>query len=207
MNFLAHLYLSGNDNEIKIGNFIADSVKGKAHQNFSPKIQQGILLHRKIDEFTDKHQITKELSLLLKSNYNRHSGVVIDVFYDHFLSYNWIKYSDIPIHTYIKNCHKILLKNFIILPAQVKTFLPIMIAKNRLLSYSNIDGLENALQLMAKYTSLPAESSFAIEVLNKNYQFINQQFLIFFDELILHVENELELYESKRDIKLETDKY
>jgi len=197
MNFLAHLYLSGDDSEIKIGNFIADSVKGKAHQNYSPKIQQGILLHRKIDEFTDKHQITKNLSFLFKSNYNRHSGIVMDVFYDHFLCQNWEKYNNVPIHQYINQCYKILLKNYMILPPQVRTFLPIMIAKNRLLSYSKIEGLENALQIMAKYTSLPAESNFAIEVLNINYQLINQQFLLFFDELILHVKNELETYEPQ----------
>ncbi len=206
MNFLAHLYLSGNDSEIKIGNFIADSVKGKAHQNYSPKIQQGILLHRKIDEFTDKHQITKELSYLFKSNYKRHSGIVMDVFYDHFLCNNWGRYTDVPIHHYINQCYKILLKNFMILPTQVKTFLPIMIAKNRLLSYSKIEGIENALQLMAKYTSLPAESNFAMEVLNINYQLINQQFLLFFDELILHVKNELELYEFQQVNKLAENK-
>jgi acyl carrier protein phosphodiesterase len=197
MNFLAHLYLSGNDNEIKIGNFIADSVKGKAHQNYSPKIQQGILLHRKIDEFTDKHRITKELSLLLKSNYNRHSGVVVDIFYDHFLSYNWTKYSDIPLINFINHCYKILLKNIFILPANVRKFLPIMIAQNRLLSYSNVDGLENALKIMARHTSLPSESNFAIEVLNSNFQHINRQFIIFFDELIVHVDNEIKVYENQ----------
>jgi acyl carrier protein phosphodiesterase len=197
MNFLAHLYLSGEDNDIKLGNFIADSVKGKAYQKFSAKIQQGILLHRKIDEFTDKHQITKDLSLLLKSNYLRHSGIVIDIFYDHFLCINWLNYSDTQLNIYINHCYKILLLNFMILPVQIRTFLPILIAKNRLLSYSEIEGLESALKTMAKHTSLPAESTFAIEVLKNNYELFNQQFLIFFNELILFVNEELEIYEKK----------
>jgi len=194
MNFLAHLYLSGNDDDIKIGNFIADSVKGKAYQNYSPKIQQGILLHRKIDEFTDKHQITKHLSALFKSNYSRHSGIVLDVFYDHFLSMNWERYSDSPLDTFIGHCYKILLENFFILPPQIKKFLPIMIAKNRLSSYSKIEGLESALSIMAKHTSLPDQSSFAIDVLKKNYQLINQHFILFFDELIRHAEKEIDLF-------------
>jgi len=194
MNFLAHLYLSGDDNNIKIGNFIADSVKGNSHQNYFPKIQQGILIHRKIDEFTDKHHITKDLSSLFKNKYNRYSGIVLDVTYDHFLSNNWSKYSNIALETYINSCYKILLKNYFILPSNVRNFLPIMIANNRLLSYSKIEGLEKALELMAKYTSLPAESRFAIETLNTNYQYINMQFQIFFDELIVHVEREMEIY-------------
>jgi len=196
MNFLAHLYLSGDDNEIKIGNFIADSVKGSSHQNYQPKIQQGILIHRKIDEYTDKHQITKDLSGLFKKNYKRHAGIVLDVVYDHFLSYNWIKYSKITLPVYINNCYKLLLKNYFILPLQVKNFLPIMITHNRLLSYSRIEGLEKALELMSKYTSLPAESNYAIEVLNANYQYINTQFLSFFDDLIIHVSKEMKIYQG-----------
>jgi len=33
MNFLAHTYLSGKNNEIMIGNFIADHVKGNGIEN------------------------------------------------------------------------------------------------------------------------------------------------------------------------------
>jgi acyl carrier protein phosphodiesterase len=167
MNFLAHLYLSGNDKDIMIGNFIADSVKGKAYLKYRNGIQHGILLHRKIDELTDNHKITKELSLLLKSHFRRYAGVVIDVFYDHFLSKNWDKYSDTSLKNFIKKSHGILLKSIGVLPPQVQGFLPIMIAKNRLYSYSKIEGLRDALERMAQYTSLPEASDFAIATLKK----------------------------------------
>lgn len=197
MNFLAHLYLSGNDDGIKTGNFIGDSVKGNAHTKYSPKIQQGILLHRKIDRFTDTHLVTKEISMMLKEKYSRHSGIVVDVIYDHFLSINWIKYSDVPLNIYVNSCYKALVKNFLILPAQVRNFLPILIAKNRLLSYLKIDGIENALITMSKYTSLPNESDFALKVIEANYQYINNQFLQFFDEAIEYTNKEMALYENE----------
>jgi len=191
MNFLAHLYLSGEDSEIMIGNFIADSVKGRSYNRFKPKIQQGILLHRKIDSYTDKHKITRELSTFLRPGYNKHSGIVIDIFYDHFLSINWEKFAQKPLTKYIRSCHRILLRNILILPSDIKGFLPILIARRRLQSYSKIEGIENVLELMSKYTSLPASSQFAIEILKENYLLFNAKFLEFFEDLILMVDQEL----------------
>jgi acyl carrier protein phosphodiesterase len=198
MNFLAHLYLSANDDDIKTGNFIGDSVKGRAFLKYKLKVQQGILLHRKIDRFTDTHLVTKEISMLLKEKYGRYSGIVIDVFYDHFLSINWIKYSNVPLNIFVNSCYKALVKNFLILPAQVRNFLPILIAKNRLLSYLKLDGIENALITMSKYTSLPNESDFALEVIEANYQYINNQFLLFFDEVLEYTNTEIALFEKEK---------
>jgi acyl carrier protein phosphodiesterase len=191
MNFLAHLYLSGNDSDIMIGNFIADSVKGKLYSKYRPKVQKGILLHRKIDEFTDKHPITRELKLLLKSRYNKHSGVVIDIFYDHFLSLNWEKYSSISLKAFISNCHRVILRNIFILPPNIKSFLPVLIARGRFLSYSKIEGIKNVLYTMSKYTSLPNESDFAIEILTQHYHHFDLKFQDFFSDLIKMVTNEL----------------
>jgi acyl carrier protein phosphodiesterase len=60
MNFLAHIYLSGSEHEILIGNFIADSIRGKQFDAYQNSIQQGILLHREIDEYTDSHPVVLE---------------------------------------------------------------------------------------------------------------------------------------------------
>ena len=56
MNYLGHLVLSGQDDEVLLGNFIADAIKGSSYKMYSTGVQKGILLHRKIDDFTDKHQ-------------------------------------------------------------------------------------------------------------------------------------------------------
>lgn len=184
------------DNDILIGNFIADSVKGKAYQQFRPRIQQGILLHRKIDELTDNHKITKELANLFRPGYQKYAGIVIDIFYDHFLSINWSHYSSVTLENFIKKCHRVLLKNIAILPSKVQGFLPIMVATNRLLSYSKLEGLKTSLERMAKYTSLPEASVFAIETLNANYEFFNKNFLLFFDDIIKSVEIEQRVIEA-----------
>jgi len=200
MNFLAHLFLSGGDQNIKTGNFIGDWVKGSAFKQYNQQIQIGIKLHRRIDYFTDRHDITKEICLKLKDKYGRHSGIVVDIFYDHLLCKNWKKYSAIKLQNFIKDSYKILILNFAILPNEIKGFLPIMIAKNRLLSYSKINGIEKTLKIMANRTSLPDEGNFAMEVLKNNYQELNQKFIIFFDEIIEYTNNEIKVLKAEYEI-------
>ena len=94
MNFLAHIYLSGDDPELKIGNFIADAVKGKKYTTYPQKIQEGIILHRKIDSFTDAHPIVKKSASRLFSKYGHYNSVIVDILYDHFLAKNWKAHED-----------------------------------------------------------------------------------------------------------------
>jgi len=192
MNFLAHLHLSGDNENIKIGNFIGDAVKGKSYQKFAPDIQKGILLHRKIDYFTDKHEITKDLSKLFTKEYGKYSGIVVDIMYDYFLANNWEVYSNQILEQFISYSHTILMSNFRILPLRIKKFLPFLIGRKRLLSYKDIKGIENVLAVMAKYTTLPEGSKFAIEVLQNNHQYFEENFHVFYEEIYQYTQSELD---------------
>lgn len=192
MNFLAHLHLSGNNEDIKIGNFIGDAVKGKSYQKFAPDIQKGILLHRKIDSFTDKHEITKDLSRLFNGKYGKYSGIVVDIMYDYFLANNWANYSNQQLEQFISDSYTLLMINFRVLPIKIKKFLPFLIGKNRLLSYKNISGIESVLTVMAKYTTLPNAPKFAIEVMQNNHQYFQENFILFYDEIYQYSKMELE---------------
>jgi len=192
MNFLAHLHLSGDNEDIKIGNFIGDAVKGKSYQKFATDIQKGILLHRKIDYFTDKHEITKDLSRFFNGKYGKYSGIVVDIMYDYFLANNWEDYSNQQLEQFISDSYCLLMLNFRILPTKIKKFLPFLIGKNRLLSYRDISGIESVLTVMAKYTTLPCESKFAIEVLKENHQYFKKNFTLFYGEIYQFVRIELE---------------
>ncbi len=89
MNFLAHIYLSGNQERVMIGNFIGDFVKGKAWEEFDSAIQRGILLHREIDRYTDDHEVVIKTKERLRPKYHHYAPVISDVFYDHFLASLW----------------------------------------------------------------------------------------------------------------------
>ena len=85
MNYLAHVYLSGANDLIKVGNFMADSVKGSQYLNYEKELQHGILLHRHIDSYTDAHPIYRQSKHRLHEKYGHYSGVIMDILYDHFL--------------------------------------------------------------------------------------------------------------------------
>ena len=187
MNFLSHIYLSGEEEETKIGNFIGDYVKGRAFHIYPEKIKDGILLHRFIDSFTDKNKHTLEAKALFVPKYRKYSGIVMDIIYDHFLASNWNKYSNIELIDFINNFHGLLVKYNDMLPAEVQIIYPKLIKNNRLYSYKSIEGIRSVLSTMAKYTSLPDHSDFAIETMNENYDYLTENFFSFFSDIIYYI--------------------
>lgn len=188
MNFLAHLYLSKDNENIILGNFIADAVKGNKYTNFKKEIQTGILLHREIDNFTDNHQIVKKSKRRLNSRYKHYSGVVIDIFYDHFLAKNWDHYSAIPLDIYADNIYGLLNKNSESFPEKIHNMLPYMIEYNWLLSYASVEGIELVLQGMNKRTKGVSKMDLAIEDLQKYYAEFEDDFIEFFKDLVYFTE-------------------
>ncbi len=89
-----------------VGNFIADSVKGKKFRDYEKEISGGILMHREIDSFTDTHEIVKHSKSFFRTRYGLYSSVIIDLVYDHFLSANWNSFSDLPLYKQILTKYK-----------------------------------------------------------------------------------------------------
>ena len=193
MNYLAHVYLSGENREIVIGNFIGDYIKGHNFGYYCKGIQKGILLHRNIDLFTDTHTIVKESKSYFYKKYHRYAGIVVDIIYDHFLSRNWNKYCPVKLEDYVRDLHSILLKHFDLLPKDVQNFVPSFIEKDWINSYDSSDGLHLVFTKMSKRTSLPDEADFAIKMLEINYEEIDNQFNRFFPEIIQFVKKNFEI--------------
>ncbi|BAX79694.1 acyl carrier protein phosphodiesterase [Labilibaculum antarcticum] len=193
MNFLAHQYLSGESEKVKIGNFIGDYIKGKKYQDYHAEVQKGILLHRNIDYFTDHHPAFLQSSNRLKEGYKRYSGVVIDVIYDHFLAKKWNEYHTQTLSKFVANTHEILVRNYLILPYKVKLFLPFIIQSRRLESYSTIEGLQATLEIMSRRTSLPDQTDYAIRTLLNEYDGFENEFDNFLNDLITYVRKKHEI--------------
>lgn len=190
MNFLAHIYLSGDSDEILVGNFIGDYVKGKEYLQYPVNIRKGIMLHRSIDSFTDSHPITRSSKSFVRDKYGKYSGIVIDIFYDHFLANHWPSFSDQPLNRFIHRKYSILNSNFSVFPDGVKRFFPYFVRSNWLEAYATMDGLESVLRRMAYRTSLPEFSDYAIIQLKNNYQSLSNGFVIFFREIVDYVTQE-----------------
>ena len=191
MNFLAHIYLSGNDEGIILGNFIADSIKGKKYLKYPPDIQKGILLHRAIDTYTDAHPLVRQSARRLRENYRHYSGVIVDILYDHFLAKNWNHYHERPLDEFVDDFYALLRANFEMLPTRIKRMMPYMIADNWLVSYASIEGISTILSQMNVRTRNKSRMNFAVVELEEYYTEFEEEFTNFFADLIAYSGNKL----------------
>ncbi|TBV26015.1 DUF479 domain-containing protein [Meridianimaribacter sp. CL38] len=183
MNFLAHIYLSGDNEFVTIGNFIADGIRGKSYKKFPVDVQIGILLHREIDTYTDAHPIVRQSTKRLHKNYSHYSGVIVDILYDHFLAKNWKDYSNVPLEVYVEQFYDSLEANFEMLPNRTQRMLPHMIADNWLLSYAKIEGIQRVLDGMNRRTKNISGMNTATNELKQYYAEFESEFTSFFEEL------------------------
>ncbi len=183
MNFLAHIYLSGDNEFVTIGNFIADGIRGKSYKKFPVDVQIGILLHREIDTYTDAHPIVRQSTKRLHKNYSHYSGVIVDILYDHFLAKNWKDYSNVPLEVYVEQFYDSLEANFEMLPNRTQRMLPHMIADNWLLSYAKIEGIQRVLDGMNRRTKNVSGMNTATNELKQYYAEFESEFTSFFEEL------------------------
>jgi acyl carrier protein phosphodiesterase len=185
MNFLAHAFLSGDDDEILVGNFIADAVKGKDASRFSHGVQNGIRLHRQIDTYTDNHPVFIRSKGRIQGEYGKFAGVVIDIYYDHFLALYWTNYSDKDLSEFAVKVYTLMLNNYKILPARSKRILPYMIIHNWLVGYSRFKDLQWVFNGMSR-RSRKYESGMegAVDSLRRDYDNFKSDFEAFFPDMI-----------------------
>ncbi|MDI5889200.1 MULTISPECIES: ACP phosphodiesterase [Flavobacterium] len=184
MNFLAHIYLSGDNDLIKIGNFMADGIRGKHFESYPLEIQKGIILHRAIDTFTDAHPIFRQSTKRLHEKYHHYAGVIVDVFYDHFLAKNWNTYSDEKLDDFVARFYQSLHDNHINLSERTKGMIPYMIEHNWLVSYQTVEGINRILTQMDQRTKNESKMRFATNELSEFYLEFEEEFTNFFQELI-----------------------
>jgi acyl carrier protein phosphodiesterase len=191
MNFLAHIYLSGSNDAVKIGNFMADSIRGHSYDAYPTDIRKGILLHRAIDSFTDAHPVYRQSKHRLHEKYGHYSGVIMDIFYDHFLAKNWEHYSPIPLEQYAQTFYTLLTDHMDSLTERVKGMLPYMIGRNWLVSYASLAGLEMILFQMDHRTKNRVAMHESIIELQQYYELFEAEFTLFFEALRQHCSEKL----------------
>jgi acyl carrier protein phosphodiesterase len=185
MNFLAHIYLSGDNDLLKIGNFMADGIRGKQFLTYPPEIQKGIMLHRAIDTFTDAHPVFRQSTKRLHENYHHYAGVIVDILYDHFLAKNWDSYSDVKLEDFVNRFYLSLEDNKNILSERAIAIMPFLVKENWLLTYRSIEGINQILTQMDRRTKNQSKMRFATNELVEFYSEFEMEFTKFFDEALL----------------------
>lgn len=187
MNYLAHFYLSGDSEDLIIGNFIADTVKGSQLNNYSEEIKKGIALHRSIDSYTDTHPTVRKSKERLRKNYRKYANVIVDIFYDHFLARNWANYSNTPLLQYSESIYKTLDSKQHLFPHKSKLFYSYMTKNNILNAYAEIGGIDKVLYGMSRRATFISNMEKATNDLELYYELFEEEFRIFFPDLKNHV--------------------
>ncbi len=197
MNFLAHTYLSGCNEQIIVGNFMGDYVKGRYYGHYPELVQKGIRIHRDIDYFTDMHEITRRNKQRVAPRYHKYAGIIIDIFYDHYLASLWDRFSDLPLSEFVKRTYDLLKRNYKELPDPIKRWFPTFLENNWMMAYQSVDGIELVLEKMAANTSLPDHSAYAVEVLSEQYEAFKEDFLEFFPLMVSFLEGKYDIVIDK----------
>lgn len=184
MNFLAHILLSCDNEDLLLGNFMADFIKNSEVKNYSPEIQRGIELHRKIDHFTDTHKEVRKGSARLRPIHRKYAPVVIDILYDNVLAKNWSRYHGDSLTDFTQDVYAIFSRRISEFPPKLQRRVPLMIEDNFLMKYGLDDGLRFALTMMDRRTKFPSNFVVAADQLEDEWDLFNEEFNNFFPEVI-----------------------
>jgi acyl carrier protein phosphodiesterase len=197
MNYLAHIYLSGENEDVMLGNFMADGIKGRKHENYSPAIQKGILLHRFIDDYTDSHPVVLESKLLFRPKFHKLAPILVDILYDHYLAKNWLEYHKKPLQRFVADTYKTLEARWDELTPRIQHMLPYMIKYNWLYNYQFGDGIERVLEGMSRRVPTGEILKHGWQDLQPHYEIVHDHFAQFFIEMIQEAKRWLQAYEMK----------
>ena len=185
MNYLAHIRLAGDDPEYLIGNFLGDFVKGRLPEDcYTPGIRRGIMMHRRIDAWTDSHEITRECARLISPERRRWSRVILDIFYDHLLAVNWERYSDESLRDFLDRAYGIILGAADIFPEPGAARINTIIKDGWIEKYRSISGLSVVFQGMSIRVRRKNPLSGSEQELVAHYDEMNEHFNRFFPEIL-----------------------
>lgn len=193
MNYLAHAFFSGTNEDILLGNMMGDFVKGSSIlDTFPDTIRKGIELHRSIDAFTDQHTATIKAKNYFRPVYGLYSGAFVDVVYDHFLA------NDAKYFPQENDVAKFSLKTFHTLDHHLdqlpKDFLQIykyMKNENWLLQVKSMKGLETSINRLTRRMPDIENGAEAYRIFVQHYYELNQIYFEFIDDVENFVKSKL----------------
>ncbi|HXH03143.1 MAG TPA: ACP phosphodiesterase [Candidatus Competibacteraceae bacterium] len=187
MNFLAHLLLAGPDPLERIGQLMGDFHKGPLGAELEPALRLGIWLHRRIDAYTDAHAVVVASRGRVRPELRRYAGILVDLYYDHFLACDWARYHPKPLEEFVAAVHGELLEHYARLPPRMQRSVDYLIERELLLSYRELSGIARALRGISGRLSRPNPLAEGVVDLERHYTLLQADFATFFPELRAYV--------------------
>ncbi len=194
MNYLAHSFLSFENEPILYGQFIADDVKGKKWELYPKDVQEGILLHRFIDDYTDKHPLLLDLKKQLHPTLGKFAGVALDVLFDHVLSLRWDAHATSERKKWIQSTYDHLSNRHIEMTERRQFIIGKMIEQDWLNMYLTADGTANILHQMSKRIPFENPLNHAFDTYLKHEKHIISTFDEFFPQILTQAQRKLDIF-------------
>lgn len=188
MNFLAHLLLSCEAEELLVGNFLGDFVKNRELSQFSEGVQQGVRLHRLIDSFTDAHPMVRQGTKRMHARHGKYAGVVVDVLYDYVLANNWQEFGPGDLQVFANKSYDTLQKHLPNMPERLHSIVPRMIADNWLVRYGTREGIDFTFSRLRRRVSRPDFLENVLITLDENEKELTKEFRQFFPDIVKEVQ-------------------
>lgn len=167
-----------------MGNLMGDFVKGAISETLHEDIQRGVRLHRLIDSYTDTHPVFHRSRERLEPPFRRYAGILVDIFYDHFLSRYWSQYSERPLPEYAQDIYRLLEEHRVLLPEKMNRFVSYMVSNDVLVAYGNIDAVAQVLHGMSHRMSHNNPLAAGVYELQRNYDAFRGDFEEFFPGVV-----------------------
>jgi acyl carrier protein phosphodiesterase len=191
LNYLAHAYLSFGDPDILAGNMISDFVKGKKKYEYADRIQMGIALHRKIDEYTDSHPATRQAGEFLKNAAGPYAGAFVDIVYDHFLANDPYEFEEGALADFSQNTYLQLEPFQKIFPEKFQRFFYYMHTQNWLLNYRSTKGIHNSFRGLCHRAKYIHDAEPVFEAFLIHYEELKMAYEFFFPHVKTFAYHEL----------------
>lgn len=205
MNYLAHLFLTDDSPHGLIGALLPDLVRGSSSGPAHPAIRAAVRLHRRIDAFTDSHYLFVRSRRRLGPEHGFLAGVIVDMFYDHFLAADWSRYSDTPLTDFVTHVYEVFARHTDLMPEQMRPPIQRMIDQDWLGSYATVGGISSRLAQMsahlAKRLGRPVRMQDAIAALQTNRDALAADFHAFFPLLIDHAQVKMTMVDRAKSRK------
>lgn len=183
VNFLAHLYLADGAADSRVGAVLGDFLKGVALEELPAEVRAGVRLHLRVDVFTDAHPVAALSRSRIRPPHGRYAGVLVDLFYDHFLACRWEEYSPTPLPVFAAEVYSQMEASLPGLPTGMRPAVERMIEADWLCSYRTVDGIARALTRMERRLRRPHPLGAGAGELHASYEALEEDFHRFFPDL------------------------
>lgn len=180
MNYLAHIFLSYQNDDILVGNFAADFLRNKEVKKLEESQINGVLLHRLIDAYTDIHPVVKKSTKRLRPIQGKYAPVVSDILFDYVLAKHWDKFHPKSLNEFKNDVYSRLESQLEAFPTKTKDKVERMVQGDFIRSYQSVKGIHSVFERMDNRTSFPSRFTDATEQLLADEEKYTQDFLHFF---------------------------